>query len=494
MNNVNFMFDGNFLVAEIKNEADIIKYHIEMLTHTNINYILPVKKQVINNINYLYYDITGKTPLDRMISYKKLSEKAYMTLAKGVLSAAAEIGEYQLFTSSIVLDSKFIFVHPADFTPSFVYIPVNNGGDGTAAVVAFLKNMLISDMVEIKNVAVMQHAIGVLNSGGSINDMLSALSRYSGTVSESIPSPMPQPTPAPTPAPAPQPMPAPRPIPTPQPGPSTRAIPGMPAPAKPNVEKTIKKTADVKVGAPNMGKIMPILIGVGVVIAIIIGGLFVSGTFADESGKNDPSILIAIPALIAIVDYILFSKLKTKYVFTQEDADKANASNQADIKKEEINPIEVPGGGSAIPSIMPNPAPQPIPSNIPSSFSGREESATQYMTFDPLDSGETEIMSASGSAYPYIVSKSGERIDITAPITRVGRFKEQVDLCISNPKVSRVHADILWRSGKLYVIDLGSSGGTYINGSAARITGNMEYELHNNDTLVFANEEYTVHC
>ncbi|MBQ9519567.1 MAG: hypothetical protein IJR59_06715, partial [Firmicutes bacterium] len=151
-----------------------------------------------------------------MISYKKLSEKAYMTLAKGVLSAAAEIGEYQLFTSSIVLDSKFIFVHPADFTPSFVYIPVNNGGDGTAAVVAFLKNMLISDMVEIKNVAVMQHAIGVLNSGGSINDMLSALSRYSGTVSESIPSPMPQPTPAPTPAPAPQPMPAPRPIPTPQ--------------------------------------------------------------------------------------------------------------------------------------------------------------------------------------------------------------------------------------------------------------------------------------
>ena len=37
MNNVNFMFDGNFLVAEIKNEADIIKYHIEMLTHTNIN-------------------------------------------------------------------------------------------------------------------------------------------------------------------------------------------------------------------------------------------------------------------------------------------------------------------------------------------------------------------------------------------------------------------------------------------------------------------------
>ena len=67
------------------------------------------------------------------------------------------------------------------------------------------------------------------------------------------------------------------------------------------VEKTIKKTADVKVGAPNMGKIMPILIGVGVVIAIIIGGLF-------ESTKY--SLLLYIGG---IVGFFIFIRLGNKY-------------------------------------------------------------------------------------------------------------------------------------------------------------------------------------
>ena len=520
MNDIKFTFDGNYLVAELNDSVDVVKYQMEMLTHNSINYLLPVKKQAVNNCIYLYYEIVGRMALDRLIMHKKLTDEAYLDFVKGALMAARELGEYQLSVSGMVLDSSYIFVHPAENAPNFVYLPINANTDGLPYLLNYLKNMLVSDMVEMKNSSVMQQVISVLNSGLSLNDMITRLSgnstglKTNQTSSGQI-NKVPEYTPpkrepviqqAATSKPA-----------TVIPEPTNTSevkrsinIPGggtMPEARKGNGNskedkktKSVNTDSELSEGKPDMKKIRPILMGVGVGILIIFAVLFSMGTFTDEKGNDDYTVLIAAPILIAAADYFIYSKLKTKYVISGKTNDQKKTEKGIVQKgqKEVFIPVtEVKTPVSAPPPMPPYSTnnPQPVTPIItrpvaPTEVTGREEQGG-FQGY--ADYGKTEVLS-DDMITPYLQSRGGNRIDISSQITRIGKLRDQVDVMIPNPKVSRIHADIVIHDGKLYVMDLGSANGTYINGNPNRITSNMEYELHNNDTVVFANEEYTVHC
>lgn len=49
------------------------------------------------------------------------------------------------------------------------------------------------------------------------------------------------------------------------------------------------------------------------------------------------------------------------------------------------------------------------------------------------------------------------------PVIRIGRAKEN-DLVVAHAKVSRRHAEIHYLGGRFEIRDLGSTGGTYVNG------------------------------
>ena len=69
----------------------------------------------------------------------------------------------------------------------------------------------------------------------------------------------------------------------------------------------------------------------------------------------------------------------------------------------------------------------------------------------------------------------------------VGR-RGSLELSIADPTVSALHAEIYWRDGVLYVRDLGSSNGTYVN--RVRISG--ETPLQEGDSLHFCRNEFRV--
>ena len=93
-----------------------------------------------------------------------------------------------------------------------------------------------------------------------------------------------------------------------------------------------------------------------------------------------------------------------------------------------------------------------------------------------LDSGGT----------PHLVvlapdSDRGRRIPLDRDYLVVGR-EQTCDVWFDDPHVSRTHAALQRRGNRVYVEDLGSSGGTFVNGAATTAAR----ELRAGDVLTFA--------
>ena len=68
----------------------------------------------------------------------------------------------------------------------------------------------------------------------------------------------------------------------------------------------------------------------------------------------------------------------------------------------------------------------------------------------------------------------------------IGKKPELCDGIIDNSAVSRVHAKLLLEDGGVYLMDMNSRNGTYVNGY--RITGGEKVRLNQNDEVRFAND------
>jgi len=94
-------------------------------------------------------------------------------------------------------------------------------------------------------------------------------------------------------------------------------------------------------------------------------------------------------------------------------------------------------------------------------------------------------MGQQGMSVPQLVviapdSCRGHRIELTGEYMTVGR-EPTCDVRLDDPHVSRTHAAMQRRGNSVYVQDLGSSGGTFVNGNPVTRT-----ELHQGDIVAFA--------
>lgn len=112
------------------------------------------------------------------------------------------------------------------------------------------------------------------------------------------------------------------------------------------------------------------------------------------------------------------------------------------------------------------------------------------------DSGATVVL---GSATPQskrmtyygnlLRRKNGENHVIDKNKYTIGKDSLHVDLCIKdNCAISRQHAVVEARDGVMYITDLGSTNGTFLNGK--RLAQGQANELHYGDTILIADEEF----
>ncbi len=110
--------------------------------------------------------------------------------------------------------------------------------------------------------------------------------------------------------------------------------------------------------------------------------------------------------------------------------------------------------------------------------------------------GETVVLvsGSMGAHTPYLIrSANNERIAINKRVFKVGKDGRYADYIIAdNAAVSRAHAEFMIKDGKIYLTDEDSLNNTYINGSA--LVSRREYEVGEGDVILFADEEFVLHC
>lgn len=110
-----------------------------------------------------------------------------------------------------------------------------------------------------------------------------------------------------------------------------------------------------------------------------------------------------------------------------------------------------------------------------------------------MDDDLTEIMEQYAPLSA--VYLSGDMVRRTALVEgtyRIGSKAAISDIILNSCHVSRRHAEFIRRGEKLFVVDKGSTNGTYINGSSERLKEGIEYEIEAGDVITFADVEVAI--
>ena len=84
--------------------------------------------------------------------------------------------------------------------------------------------------------------------------------------------------------------------------------------------------------------------------------------------------------------------------------------------------------------------------------------------------------------------RTNQRIDINKPVFRIGKSEESDFAIEDNPQISRNHAEIRWRNGHFYIVDLFSTNKTFMNG--VQIKTQKEVEILSGNIVSLGNEEF----
>lgn len=83
------------------------------------------------------------------------------------------------------------------------------------------------------------------------------------------------------------------------------------------------------------------------------------------------------------------------------------------------------------------------------------------------------------------INPNADRIFINKKVFVIGRLSDKTDFSPKDPTISKLHAEILKKHSKYYIMDLKSTNGTYLNGSILK--SNKKYRITNGDTIDIGN-------
>lgn len=126
--------------------------------------------------------------------------------------------------------------------------------------------------------------------------------------------------------------------------------------------------------------------------------------------------------------------------------------------------------------------PRPTPTAAPPAPSGPRPSAPPS---GAPDSAATTVLPATSSGVPALVGPDGAHVVLRAGRHTIGRLPD-CDLHLDDSTVSREHAAVVRRGDQWWVLDLGSTNGTRVNGRTAG-----EHALADGDVIELGDVEVT---
>lgn len=139
-------------------------------------------------------------------------------------------------------------------------------------------------------------------------------------------------------------------------------------------------------------------------------------------------------------------------------------------------------------ALHPNATTEAVSRKIPAAEEKKPEDSHREPKFD--ESGKTAFMTEESPIDPVLKDLStGAEIALDRNPFIVGKLPS-CDLCIASKVVSRRHAEIRQDHDRVYVKDLGSLNGTFLQGF--RLPPDTEMEVKSGQTVVFANKQYRI--
>ncbi len=536
---------SSYLAVTFPPETEVIGYQMEMITSNEIRHVLKVSRRMINGQTAVYYNISSKIQLSRILERRKLKREELLALIQGALDAVKDGKEYQLSEKGFLMDPEYIYVEPDTCSPYFLYIPAKQQGEN--GIQKFLTSLIMRGQIEMSNDNLIQVLLEVLNRQPfSLVQLEDCIGKLQGKKMVSGPSLQPpsgvmggtpvswnrencedrEKKPEPE-----------MPVkvqetetrePEPEAVSRKKGLPGKPERRKPErAEKPGKKkekkekkaqesTPDEEEKEFDREKARKKFLLPQAAVMILLAALISFGAFTDGEGKIVLNNVLAAVLITAVAEIILYREAyvngKEKSGEKQKKAEKKKTEKKKGRKPSPASvpvPEEKDSRRPPVPSeekrqaVSPaeplRPAAEEIPHfntvpHVP------EFSYAKEPVFRPVPdevSSETELWegdSDEGAYLEYYVNGVLSRVMLNKPSTLVGRLSGQVDFAVSNPKVGKIHAEFLNQNGAIYVKDLNSKNGTYINRSGQRINSNIPYPLKDNDRISLADSDFTLRC
>lgn len=434
---------ASYLVIDTDYREEIQGYQYEMIANNPNPGILPLYTGRTDSRMRFYYNITSKVPLIWLLKRKKLKKNELIAILCGIMKPLLEACNCLLAENKFLIDESYIYVSPELTEISLVYLPEALEADYAKCFREFVVRLIttLADIEESPSDNYFQRILGIIRQESfNIIEFDRALKEMSYSGSSGISNKADE---------------------APEDNNEGLAIPPGESPERPLRNETAAnkvKTIDERVK-------YVVLVQIGIILAFI--GLYISGLFKGLN-RDDLKSAYAGAALIAgAVDFLAVKKiLSGKNKAVEAGSAKAGSAKASSVETSSSAKQENREENKIISE-----------SNVLSS-EGRS-SETVFLT----DVKETE---------PFLQgcrNGAAEKIPITKKEFIIGRLEGQADYICSNNAVGKVHAEIICKDGLYYIKDLNSKNGTFVNGE--RIESNTESEIKNNDSVSFANCEYT---
>ena len=509
---------ASFLV--IRSNSNMPEYRYQMLINNRIDSFVPLNVIRGDEANSFYYNITSMISLSFFLQRRKLARNDFLKLVLSMASTVDNAATYMLPDDGFLFESDYIFLNPESLEPSLIYIPVslNSVGD-SKSLKSFISDLMMQhinvDGFDIGNLV--QKILAMTNSEAfSLKGFIKLANSMLYEQNEEL-----------------------------------HELQECNVSQQCCREEDITSKPKIPVERGKSQK-RSIFIFLALFAQILMGGLiYISRDFLRNAGSKPSVTYAAVAILVLAIDILIIKKLVDQGIITQDSKSQklvkegSAGTGRDDVLAETAAVFHKSGLTDNIPEIgdklnmrnildvrnKPADRGKSLEKDKPADrdrFFEKDKPADSDWSFaedkpsvkgaavmiDIPPARKTDLKTDSekaahrqeiyktellchkkGTEYilkPVDGADPSENIVLNKEDFIIGRLEGQVDYILKNNAVGKLHVQITTEKEEVYVKDLNSMNGTYINNT--RLDSNKEYELKANDSLRIANCEFILVC
>jgi len=486
-------------------EEDLIAYQLEMIRQNQIPCLLSCEVLKVDSLVRLQYDVTSLLPLHKVLERRVINRHDFMELAGQISGLFQILDDYLMDYDGILLDSRFIYCSPDENKLYFIHVPDKcMPKDHHEALKKLLLNLVIQE-IKFADEASDNYVQRLIERLKAPDFSLDSLKTYLDGNKQSY-NAKPQTTQEAsfkTVAALQAPLPGGMPLKAPEIRAEVPRNPQSPvAQMRPPVLNEPKKAVKpITQTTEKQIKVYPlksyIILGsaiVGLLALLLV--LFLNGSLSPD----DPDMVTTLVGMLLIggaLIYLVCSKVFTPDKKVGKTVPQKVVTPVLPVSNQNAIPVpnrtENPKGSyvnTSIRPVSPNPIPLSLAQSAFSQAAASQSVISQTAISQVRPKDKTVLLSEKSVEVPALkrLGTNPETIPIHKWPFMIGRLGDQVDYCVSNPAIGKLHAELIKKENAYYITDMNSRNGSFVNGT--RVEAGQEMPIKDGDRILLANEEF----